>query len=83
MQLQSEHPTIAVQDRLAPLHERDLQVEVLQDLDERHLEPRNLEPVLDAADEADGVDLGADVLEEASDEACRAKKDESESACAE
>lgn len=54
--------TIAVQDGLAPLEERDLQVERLQDLDERFFQTRDLEPVLDASNEADGVDLGSDVL---------------------
>jgi len=47
-----------------------LEVKVLQDLDERRLEPGDLEAVLDAADEADRVDLGADVLEQTADEAC-------------
>ena len=47
---------------------RHLEVEVLQDLDQRELEPGDLEPVLDAADEADRVNLGTDVLEESTDE---------------
>ena len=41
----------------------------MQDLDERLLEPGDLEAVLDPPDESHRVDVGADVLEQAADEA--------------
>lgn len=59
---------VAVEDGLAALEERDLQVEVVQDLDERFLEPGNLEAVLDTPNETDGVDFWADVLKKTADE---------------
>lgn len=70
MQLVHEVRTIAVHDRLAAFEEGDLQVEVVQDLDERAFEAGDLEPVLDAADEPDRVDLRPDVLEQSADERC-------------
>ena len=36
----------------------------MQDLDEGALQTGNLQPVLDAADETDRVDLGSDVLQQ-------------------
>lgn len=68
VQLEHEVRAVAVQDRLAALEQRDLEIEVVQDLDERALQARYLEPVLDAADEPDGVNLRADVLQQAPDE---------------
>ena len=56
---------VAVQDRLAPLEQRDLQVVVVQDLDERSLESRDLQPILYPSDNANRVDLCTDVLEQA------------------
>lgn len=43
-------------------------MEVLQDLDQRFFEPWNLETELDTADEADGVYLSTDVLQETANE---------------
>jgi hypothetical protein len=85
MQRESELTTVAVQDRLASLHQRDLprtsagiqctrrkrthlQVEVLQDLDERDFETWDLESVLDATNQSDRIDLCSDVLEQSTDE---------------
>jgi hypothetical protein len=42
----------------------------LQDLDQRSFQTWNLKTVFDATNEADGVDLGTDVLEKRADEAC-------------
>lgn len=48
-----------------------LQLKVLQNLDQGRFEARNLQSVLDSPNEANGVNLGADVLEETADEACK------------
>lgn len=56
-----------MQYRLASLQQRYLQVEVLQDLDQRGFETRYFETVLDASNETNGIDLRADVLQEATD----------------
>jgi hypothetical protein len=58
-----------VEDRLAAFQQGDLKIEILQDLDQRLLETRDLETVLDPPDEEHRVDSRADVLKEAADEA--------------
>lgn len=45
-------------------------MEILQDFDERLFQPGDLETVLDAADEANGVDLRTDVLQQTTDKRC-------------
>ena len=60
--------TVAVQDGLATFEKRDLQIEVVQDLDERALETWDFHPILDATDEADGVNLRPNVLQQSTDE---------------
>ena len=70
VELADEVGAVAVEDRLAALEEGHLEVEVVQDLDERALEAGDLEPVLDAPYEPDGVDLRPDVLQQPADERC-------------
>lgn len=93
MQRQGQVSAIAVENRLAAVHERDLQnfptlssfsractgrkatnleLEVLQDLDERWLEAGNFEPVLDAPNEADRIHIDADVFKQPANEPCEA-----------
>jgi hypothetical protein len=45
-------------------------MEILQDLDECVFETRNLEAVFDTANETDGTDFNANVLEQSTDECC-------------
>lgn len=68
LQFPREVGTVAVHDSLASLQQRYLEMEILEDLDERFLEPRNLEPILDTTDQANGVDLRTDVFEQTADE---------------
>lgn len=64
MQLEHEVRAVSVQDRLAALEQRDLEIEVVQDLDERTLQAWNFQPILDAADETDGVYLRTNILQQ-------------------
>ena len=65
---------VTVKDSLAALQEGYLQIEVVENLDQRTAEPRDLEAVLDASDESNRIDLGSNVLEEAANEYCRATR---------
>ena len=62
--------TVAGEDGLTTFEQRDLEVEIVQDFDERSLEAGNLESVLDTPDQTDWVDLCTDVLEQAANERC-------------
>lgn len=69
-----EFRTVTVEDSLATLQERHLQVEVMEDLDQRAAESRDLEAILDAPDESYRIDLGTDVFKEAANEYWRAAR---------
>jgi hypothetical protein len=53
---------VAVQDSLATFQQRYLEIEVLQYLNQRRLQSRYLQTVLDTADEANGVNFSPNIL---------------------
>ena len=59
---------IAIQDRLTPFQQGYLQMEILQDLDDRLFQPRNLQPIPDPPNQTNRADLHTDVFKETSDE---------------
>ena len=61
---------VAGEDGLAALEQRDLEVEIVQNFDERALEAGDLESVLDTPYQTDWVDLCTDILEQAANERC-------------
>lgn len=68
MERQCQVATITVKNRLAPLHQRHLQVVILQHLDQRSFEPRYLEPVPDTSDNSNWINLRPYVVEQTADE---------------
>jgi hypothetical protein len=78
LELAREGGTVSVQDDLAAIEERHLQVEIVQNLEERWLQPRDLEPVLDTPNKSYGVDLWSDVLQQSANEGCRRHQPESQ-----
>ena len=59
-----------MQDSLTTFQQRYLQIKVLQYLDQRRLQSRYLQTVLDATYETDGIDLSPNILKQTTDECC-------------
>lgn len=53
---------------LTTLQKGDLEVRSLQDLDECRFQTRYFEPITNSRNQPDGIDLGADVFQQCSDE---------------
>jgi hypothetical protein len=70
LQLPREVCAVAVHDCLASLQQRNLQVEILQDLDECVFKTRNFEAIFYTANETDGTDFNANILKQSTDEGC-------------
>ena len=68
IQLLRQHRAVTVQYSLAPLQQRNLEVESLQDLDESFLKPGDFEPILDSADESYRINLCANILKQTPNE---------------
>jgi hypothetical protein len=68
MERQGEVRRVAMKDGLTALQERHLQVKVLQDFDERAFQSRDFQAILDATNDSNRVDFGADVFEQTSNE---------------
>lgn len=60
--------TIIIQDSLTAFQERSLQVEIMQNLDQRSLETWDLKSIFDSTDESYGIYLSSDVLQQPSNE---------------
>lgn len=60
-----------MQDSLATFQQRDLQIKVLQYLNQRRLQSRYLQTVLNTTYEADRIDFGPNILKQATDKRCK------------
>ena len=60
-----------MQNSLATFKQRDLQIKVLQYLNQRRLQSRYLQTILNATYEADRIDFGPNILKQATDECCK------------